>query len=428
MPGFVSGLLAVVAPRQMTAASPARRRARRLRRGPRPPALARRQIKQVLVLASLGAAAISACGTSTVVTPKPFAVIRMSLATSTETSAGAWASVPMGHLEQPLNTFWQLFFRPPGARDWSNEASALAVATNGGLVVAAREHSLTVGIRPTNHLGYSPLIVTTDARSWSPAGPIPGLTDHPDSLAVDAEGKALALVGTSTVARVLESGKSLNVWHVLTSLRGLEATAAGRQCKLSSLSAVGYLGTRALVAGTCRRRGVVGIFARVGTAWALVGPRLPPSLGKVQLDLLGLEVVPGGLCALSSITRQLRAGLMAQCTSKIASSWRASGLLHLKGDDDTVSLGATSGPGLFVLSSPEGGPSALEVLDSTDMDWAALAPPPAGTVTAVFSSGGEVDALSVDNTLFTDWRLEAPGGTWKREQRLLVPIQFGSSG
>ena len=43
--------------------------------------------------------------------PPSHRVIATSLATSIETSAGTWAVVPMGHLDQPLNTFWQLFFR-----------------------------------------------------------------------------------------------------------------------------------------------------------------------------------------------------------------------------------------------------------------------------------------------------------------------------
>ena len=153
-----------------------------------------------IVLAALSAAAVSACG-SRAGAPSPLArvqgaTIHPSLATSIETSAGSWVTVPMGHLDQPLNTFWQLFFRPRGARQWSNTASALAVATNGGLVLATDAgKSLTIGIRPTNYLAYSPLIVTSNARSWSSATPLGALAEQPDALAVTAGGAALGASG-----------------------------------------------------------------------------------------------------------------------------------------------------------------------------------------------------------------------------------------
>ncbi|MGH9028399.1 MAG: hypothetical protein ACRDV4_02120, partial [Acidimicrobiales bacterium] len=37
------------------------------------------------------------------------------LATSIDTGSGEWVTLPMGHLDQPLNTFWQLFFKPFGS-------------------------------------------------------------------------------------------------------------------------------------------------------------------------------------------------------------------------------------------------------------------------------------------------------------------------
>ena len=75
------------------------------------------------------------------------------LATSVQTAAGTWATIPMGHLGQPLNTFWQLFFQPPGATSWSNQVEATATATNGGLVLAsAGDRSVIVGVRPSVRL------------------------------------------------------------------------------------------------------------------------------------------------------------------------------------------------------------------------------------------------------------------------------------
>ena len=58
------------------------------------------------------------------------------LATSVPAGGGTWATVAMGDLGQPLNTFWQLLFRPAGTM-WSDHVEATAVATNGGLVLAS---------------------------------------------------------------------------------------------------------------------------------------------------------------------------------------------------------------------------------------------------------------------------------------------------
>jgi len=103
------------------------------------PRRSRRFRNEVLGLAVISASVVSGCGATHAAGPAAkisSPAIRALLATSIETSAGSWAIVAMGHLDQPLNTFWQLFFRPTGGALWSDRAAALAVATNGGLVVA----------------------------------------------------------------------------------------------------------------------------------------------------------------------------------------------------------------------------------------------------------------------------------------------------
>jgi len=131
-----------------------------------------RFLAEVLALAALGVSAVSGCGATPVAgsgarpsTP----VIRASLATSIETSAGILGDGRDGTPRPASEHVLAALFRPPGAALWSDRASALAVATNGGLVVATHSgRSLAIGIRPTNHLDYSPLIVTLTARSWLP--------------------------------------------------------------------------------------------------------------------------------------------------------------------------------------------------------------------------------------------------------------------
>ena len=38
------------------------------------------------------------------------------LATSLQTADGTWATIPMGRLDEPFNTFWQLLFKRDGTR------------------------------------------------------------------------------------------------------------------------------------------------------------------------------------------------------------------------------------------------------------------------------------------------------------------------
>ena len=107
--------------------------------------------------------AVAGAGTAAPSFPTP-------LATSVQTAAGTWATIAMGHLGQPLNTFWQLFFQPPGATSWSNQVEATATATNGGLVLAsAGDRSVIVGVRPSVRLSFTPLIATSN-------GPVRGRT------------------------------------------------------------------------------------------------------------------------------------------------------------------------------------------------------------------------------------------------------------
>ena len=161
---------------------------------------------------------------------------------------GTWAVVPMGHLDQPLNTFWQLFFRPTGGTRWSDFASDLAVATNGGILLATQNgRSLLVGIRPANLLDFSPLLVTPNGgRTWVAATPVAALAAHPNSLAIEPGGQALAFVrARAAAAEILVSqDRPFDLGRVDNSGGELGSSSAGRSCRLAALSAVGYAAGR----------------------------------------------------------------------------------------------------------------------------------------------------------------------------------------
>lgn len=188
---------------------------------------ARWHTRAVVVGAVLASVSVCSCGTSSA-TSQPAATKSMGgslgqalptpLATSVEAGGGTWATVPMGKLTQPLNTFWQLFYRSNGSSSWSDKVQATAVATNGGLVLAAARKSLSVGVRPSNDLTFSPIISTVDSgRSWSNGLLTQGLAAHPEALATGPGGTALAIVDGRRGGEVLNSTQGLSSWQPLVS-------------------------------------------------------------------------------------------------------------------------------------------------------------------------------------------------------------------
>jgi hypothetical protein len=355
-----------------------------------------------------------------------------SLATSIETSAGSWAVVPMGHLDDPLNTFWQLFFRPDGGSRWTDKDSVLAVATNGGIVLATGDgRSLVVGVRASSLLKFSPLMVTPDGGSpWSAGSPVNALAEEPDALAVGAGGVSLALTASGG-GEVVESAAGLAGWHEVTAVSGLGQSSAGRSCGLASMTAVAVVGAQPVIGADCRNAGKVGIFTGAGAAgaagaWRLVGPSLPAALDHGTVTVLGLQRTTSGLRAVLEVSKGDDSRLVAAWTTGVGATWSVSPVLDL-GSRKVLSIGPDGSTGLFVLESLSGTSDAVEVVSGAGASWSGVPAPPVNTETLVFDRGGTVDALAVDDTVFTDWELTDGAAGWTKTQVVHVPIQFGSS-
>ncbi|GEM_PF-372158 len=392
-----------------------------------------------LVLGALGLLAFGV-GVSTGA-PSTTPALATPLATSVQTPEGDWATVPMGHLDDPLNTFWQLLFRPSGTTLWSNKVeAATAMATNGGLVLASSGADpsrglLVVGIRPSVKLGLTPIVATTDAGvSWSNGllasnGQLDlRLAPRPDALALGAGGRALAIVERAKNGgdTVLESTGALSSWKPLVSEDVLRAKAAARGCMPDALTAVGYLGDTAVVGASCRNPGALGLFAEISGRWQGIGPRLGPSIIDGRSEVLALWTRGSGLTALIGTSRAHLAELRTFWTAN-GTTWEVSRPLRVSAAQHVVSYGPTSGNGVFVLLGTPGGSAQLEVINGPGSAWAHLPAPPARTATVAFSPDGAVDALAVNDTVLTVWSLSSSSGGWTRSQVLHVAIQFGSS-
>ena len=202
--------------------------------------------------------------------------MRAPLASAVTTPTGSWAVVPMGQLDHPLNTFWELFYRATSTSLW-HLVTPTGVADNGGLVVSvAGAGAATVGFEPSQLLRYSPLALSSDdGESWVPALVPKSLVSTPDALAATrgSVGTALALV-RGGAANVLTAKGPLLSWHALSGDR-LLASGSDAGCGATGLDAVDLTSSNIpLVGSGCRRAGQVGIFAHLGTRWELVGPRL----------------------------------------------------------------------------------------------------------------------------------------------------------
>jgi hypothetical protein len=362
----------------------------------------------------------------------PAPVAPVPLATSIQSSAGTWATVPMGRLGQPLNTFWQLFFRPAGTTSWSNEVQATATATNGGLVLAASAGPpFIAGVRPADLLRFSPLIATADgARSWS-GGVVPqGLAATPDSLATALGGPTLALVDGGLKAQVLTSTGSLSNWRTLTTARRLAAGAAGQACGLVDLVAVAAEPGQAVVGASCRHPGVVGIFTVGAGSLHLRPVHLPAPLHGGKVEVLGLETTPSGLSALLAVAGRAGTRRVVARTGA-GGGWVVSSGEAVPKGLRLASFGPTAGTGYFALLAGSSGPARLLVQDDDGPSgaWARLPAPPPGTDTVAFdtAAAGSMDALAVDDSTVTIWTLGPPAGHWTSGQVLHVKIKFGSS-
>ena len=364
----------------------------------------------------IAAAAVAGCGSR----PAPSALPPPApapppLTTSFASAAGTgWAIVEMGGSAAQENNFWQLFVRPAGATTW-RLATPLGVADNGGLVVASPGgESLVTGFRPSQLLVYSPLAASTDnGASWSPAGPLnAGLANVPDALAAGPDGALIALTGRGAEA---DLGQRLGAaWTQLSSARSLAATPAGQACGVTGLTAAAFTSSGTpVLAASCSRPSVAGIFADRGGSWHAAGPALPASLARQDIDVLRLTAAGPGLVAL------LKAGPHIVAAWYDGSRWTVSAPLPA-----TTLTSTAIGPGGSVGVILNGGHGAT--LAGPGSAWHALPALPRLAATLALGSSGQVDAIAASGGTFADWRL-APAG-WSLAQKIHVDIPYGSSG
>jgi hypothetical protein len=333
----------------------------------------------------------------------------------------------MGQLDHPLNTFWEVFYRGPGASSW-RLVTPPGVADNGGLVVSATgAGAVTVGFEPSQLLRYSPLALSSDdGASWTPALVPESLVMTPDALATSAGGgSALALVGRGT-AQVLTAKGPLLSWHALPGGR-LLASASDTRCGVAGLDAVALSSSGIPLVGTgCRRTGQVGVFAHPGTRWELIGPSLHGALRGATTRILRLDSSGVTTTALLAEGGGDGVGLLGLWRSATG-TWTESLPLTL-GKAPTLRSSALGPTGQqLVFAGEQGKRSVLEEAAGAGQPWRRLPAPPSGTGTVSLQADGSIDAFSVDGSKLRIFTLALNGTSWALSQKLSVPIAYGSS-
>jgi hypothetical protein len=377
--------------------------------------------RATLAAAALAAVVTAGCGSAAPRTGPGPGPAPPSLATSLVTATGVWAVAVMGGSAASHNDFWQLFVRPAGASAW-RLATPPGVASNGGLVVASPGLGTVVaGFRPSQGLGYSPLATTHDnGAAWSPSILDAGLADVPGALAAaPGTGRLLALLADGGLEM---SGPGGTGWRPVASRRALAASAAAARCRLRGLTAAAFGPSGVpLVAGTCGRAGVAGIFGYAHGTWYPAGPAVPAAYRHQAITVLRLATTAGGTAALLAAGSGPATRLLAVWPA--AGRWALSPPLAVGGATVTSASFGPAGTVAIRLAGNRG-----EALTGMAGPWRSLPALPPGTATLAPGPVGGWDALAVHRATLTVWRLAPAARAWAAVQAIDVPIQYGSSG
>ena len=348
-----------------------------------------------LVLPVIVLAAVAGCSAAPAPAAHPPATNSVPLSTSFATGQGNWAIVVMGQPGSATNAFWELFVQRSGGSTWTL-VTPPGVPDNGGLVAAGAGSTLLAGFRPSQHLAFSPLAVSTDAgRSWKPGVLDAALADEPDALALGTAGQEAA----ATTRGVIVSSASASSWTKLAT----SATGHGCGAVAENASPLWYA-SDLFVGVSCSRPGVAGVFQRTAGSWQAAGPALPSTDADDRVQVLRLR----------EGTALLLAG------TDLFASWAGAARISaaLGGVASITATGTGTGGSAWVLTG-----SRAATISAPGTAWQQLPRVPPGT--QVLADGGQ-EALAVSGAKLTIWRLAA--GDWTKQQVINVPIDYGSSG
>ena len=338
--------------------------------------------------------------------------------------------IAMGHLDDPSNTFWEVFLRSGDSTEWKLQTPP-GVASNGGLVLAAPSSGrLTVGFLVSADLKFSPVAQTSDGGdSWS-AGALPfPLVAAPNAIAVGSTGEELALVSKAGQSILATSG-NLSRWRTLTSTHSLAHNAS--TCDLQAVTAVAFNAQSQPVLGLdCAHSGEIGILAPLHSSsaqqsgWRNIGPSISDSEGSPSV--IRLENTVNGLEGLAQIRAKDGLSLMAFWGQGSTDQWSQSTPLTVPSGwtVKATATGGGAGQGMAVLLG-SGNRRQVEYVAGPATHWATLPNSPPGT-SGVAWIGKEIDTFVASGSRLGVWASTPPQASWHLAVSITVPVPYGSS-
>jgi hypothetical protein len=182
---------------------------------------------------------------------------------------------------------------------------------------------------------------------------------------------------------------------------------------VTGLTAAAFSGGRPLVAASCGRPGVAGIFADTAGTWRAAGP--PVSGGTV--DVLALAASGSGLVALLRAATGTSASIIGAWYG--GGRWTLSSPLRIgAGKLESTALGPAGSIGV-TWNAGKGA-----TLAGPGKAWQTLPALPKRASTLAL--GSQVEVIVANGQTFRDYQL-ASGG-WSLAQTIHVQIPYGSSG
>ena len=390
----------------------------------------------VAALMLAGTLGLAACGGSAssaspgAAAPAAGGAAGVSLATSLSTAHDSWAVLPVS--SGPA--FWEVFARPSDSSDW-RLVTPPGVADTGGLVASAYgSSSLTVAVRPSDKLVFSPLASTSDGgSSWSAGGPIDSaVAASPDALAASGS-RLVALLSDGAIETSANAGAT---WSVAAAPGAIAASPAGHGCggavAVTSVT-FGILGTQVLAGGSCGTSGTAVFSYSPGAGWQ----RLSRPAGGQLVRLYAGTALLRGAAGLSALWYgsgwDASAPLATPSPVATQTGWGASTPLPVSGrivaSGALGESGSLAPSGTWVLLS--GGRAATIDAPAAAAEgtaqWTLLPRVPSGTSVLASGPSGATDALAVSGATVTVWRLGPKATVWSKVQTISVPVQYGSS-
>jgi hypothetical protein len=342
-----------------------------------------------------------------------------SLATSLSTAKDSWAVVPVS--ANPA--YWEVLARPTTSATW-RLVTPPGVADNDGLVAASTASSLTVAVRPSQDLLFSPLAATADAgTTWSTEGPLGGgVAASPDALAADGS-NLLALLSDGAIVASANAGST---WRTLAKQGAIAASPAGRGCGTVAVTSVtfGITASQIMAAGSCGTSGTTAIFSyQPATGWKRQSLPVAGHFVAMFADETTLVLAKAGLTALWRFGWYAYAPL---ASAPPVTAWQRSAPLPVTGAITSGELaGATPTAADRTWVLLPGGRAAT--IGGPGQQWLLLPPVPAAAKVLASGPNGAVDALAVSGATLTVWRLPHEATVWTKIQTIAVPVQYGSS-